>query len=371
MQITPINENNTNFQGLHVSKQALKIMGTSRRALLKNPAIKEAADKFEVLVKPSRETYTKEISWSNEKEFAVILSSSVGMVAGALFSLTGWTMFPLGVAVGLVSAYGLVKGISRPYKEVTNNMMLIQGGERFENGNLAGIKTDQYEIESTTDSLPNLVRLLKYRIYGSKSKNIDADNLFTSQNYLAMLDENAIGKGSADFLHKRINDKGDTLLTQFFDIYPEENPKAYDQIIKRLKKIDGLDFNQKGALVVSCLEKIINSENDKVLPLIKDFEFNYTPELEYAYQNIRNKKFKEKIKNLNIKFPDILEAVRLQSHDALYRLEGQLDSPLCNRKQLAREINKVLKELKDPSFEGYFKSIYLKYMNTGEANLLD
>ena len=39
MQISPINQDNTNFKELHVSKQSLKAMGTSRRALLKNPMI--------------------------------------------------------------------------------------------------------------------------------------------------------------------------------------------------------------------------------------------------------------------------------------------------------------------------------------------
>jgi len=372
MQITPINENNTNFKALHVSRESLKAMGTTRRALLKNPMIREAADKFEVLVKPSRNEHYIDKTWSSGKEFAVVISSAVGLVGGLLFSMTGLIPLPIGLAIAGASVYGVYKGISNGESDyVTCNQILVQGGERFEHGNISGIKTDQYEIESSTDSLPNLTRMLKYRIYGSKTKNIDPDNLFTSQNYLAMLDENAIGEGSADFLHKRINDKGDTLLTQFFDIYPEENPKAYNQILARLKKVEGIDFNQKGALGISCLEKIMNSENDKVLPLVKDFEFNYTPELEYAYQNIRNKKFKNKIKELNIKFPDIIEAVRLQSYDALYRLEGQLDSPLCNRKQLAREIKKVLKELKNPSYEGYFKSIYQKYMNTGDANLYD
>ena len=372
MQITPINENNTNFKALHVSRESLKAMGTTRRALLKNPMIKEAADKFEVLVKPSHKEHYVDMSWSNGKEFAIALSSATGIVCALVFPLLGWIPLPLGLGIFAASSYGIHRVFQNDRKDyVLRNRMLVQGAEKFEHGKLEGMKTDQYEIESTTDSLPNLAGLLKYRICGSKTKNIDADNLFTAQNYLEMLEENDVGKNQADFLHKKINDKGDTLLTQFFDIYPEENPKAYSQIVKILKNVEGLDFNQKGALGVSCLEKIMNSENDKVLPLVKDFEFNYTPELEYAYKNIRNENLKKKIRKLNVKFPEILEAVRLQSYEALYKLEGQLDSPLCNRKQLAREINKVLKELNDPRYEGYFRSIYQKYMNTGEANLYD
>lgn len=371
MQITPINDN-TNFKALHVSKESLKAMGTTRRALLKNPMIKEAADRFEVLVKPSRKEHYIDKSWSSDKEFAIAMAGSVGLICGLLFPFIGLIPAILGLGISGASIYGLYRVIQNGRNDyVLRNRMLVQGGEGFEHGNLSGIKTAQYEIGSAKDSLPNLSKILKSEIYGSKTQNIDADNLFTAENYLTMLEENVVENGQADFLHKKINDKGDTLLTQFFDICPEENPKAYNQIIKKLKNIKGLDFNQKGALGISCLEKIMNSENDKVLPLVKDFEFNYSPELEYAYQNIRNEKFKNKVKKLNIRFPEILEAVELKSFGALDILETQLDSPLCDRKKLARDINKVLKQMKEPRFEGYFKSIYQKYMNTGEVNLLD
>ena len=371
MQIAPVNDS-TNFKALHVSREGLKAMGTTRRELLRNPVIKEAADRFEVLVKPSHKEHYVDMSWSNGKEFSVVLASATGLVFGLLFPCLGWIPFSLGLGIFGASAYGIHRTFQNGRNGyVLRNRMLVQGGERFEHGNLAGIKTAQYEIGSAKDSLPNLSKILKSEIYGSKTQDIDADNLFTAENYLAMLEENDVSGNQAGFLHKKINDKGDTLLTQFFDICPDENPKAYNQIIKKLKNINGLDFNQKGALGISCLEKIMNSENEKVIPLIRDFQFNYTPELEYAYQNIRNKNFKTKVQKLNIQFPDILEAVRLRSYDSLNRLEAQLDSPLCDRKKLARDINKILKEMNDPNYAGYFKSIYQKYMNTGEANLID
>ena len=183
MPITPINQNNTNFQALHVSKESLKAMGTSRRALLKNPMIKDAADKFEVLIKPSHNEHYIDVSWSNGKQFSVALASSIGIACSFMLPLLGWIPYSLGIGIFGVSAYGIHKIFQNARNHIVlRNKMLVQSGEKFENGNLAGIKSDQYEIESATDSLPNLVKLLKHRIYGSKTQNIDADNLFTAQN---------------------------------------------------------------------------------------------------------------------------------------------------------------------------------------------
>ena len=46
------------------------------------------------------------------------------------------------------------------------------------------------------------------------------------------------------------------------------------------------------------------SENSKLLDLLKDERLEYYPELEYAYENIQNPEFKEKVKELNIILTD-------------------------------------------------------------------
>ena len=48
MKIQQIQNNNTNFQGLHMDKTARKWLG---KDILNIPGIKECADKFEVVVK--------------------------------------------------------------------------------------------------------------------------------------------------------------------------------------------------------------------------------------------------------------------------------------------------------------------------------
>ncbi len=371
MQITPINQDNTNFKALHVTKQALKAMGTSRRALLKNPIIKEAADKYEVVVKPAKTSrkVNQNAKYKGLQYAGVALTFSGFICSGATAAFLHGTGSLYGLMGGILSAIIGPFMIFAPNLHSDwceeHNAMLIQAGENFENDKLSGLKTKQYEID---ENLPSLTAEIHKQIMEAKIDKTDTDNLFTAENYLEMLNGLAPDKNT---LNKKINEQGDTILTQFFDVVPDKNGTAYKQIVNILKNIKDIDYNQKGALGVSCLEKIMNSENTEVLPLVKDFEFNYTPELEFAFANIQNKKFKKEILKLNIKFNDILNAVKIKSDEALMKLEPQLDSPLCNRNKLAKDIERTLKDMEDPVYENWFKSTYLKYMNTGTTNLID
>ena len=382
MQICPINQDNTNFKALHVSKQSLKAMGTSRRALLKNPMIKEAADKFEVLVKPSKNM--TEIS--NERNLDIkysyipsligaasflglmtyIGAATIGTVAGTIGG--GVLGFLIGPMFALTIKNGEFVTKEGVLSDKKVSQILVQAGENFENGKLTGITSSIYELSRPKDNMPNIASELSRKMYETKMKTIDPDNLFTAEKYLEMLENYT---PMAEHFNKKINDKGDTLLTQFFDVVPDDGKTLYNKIIDILKNIKGLDYNQKDSGNISCLEKIMNAENEEVLPLVQDFEFNYTPELEYTFANIKNKNFKNKVQKLIINFNDILDAVKIKSDDALKKLENQLDSPLCNRKKLAKDIEKTLKDMKDPVYENWFKSIYGKYMNISASNLID
>ena len=56
--------------------------------------------------------------------------------------------------------------------------------------------------------------------------------------------------------------------------------------------------------------------------------------MDFAYENISNPKFKRRIKNLNVKFPNIEEAIRLQSENALIAAVPEFKSPFCNVTQI-------------------------------------
>ena len=75
-----------------------------------------------------------------------------------------------------------------------------------------------------------------------------------------------------------------------------------------------------------------------MLDLVKDFDFNYSREMDYAYERIDNKEFKDKVKNLNINFPNVKEAIRLNSTEALQELLPEFKSPFFNTKKLVNNL---------------------------------
>ena len=56
MKIQPVQNNNTNFQGLHVDKKIYRQLGAGlgEGVFLHNSAIKECADRFEVMVEANK-----------------------------------------------------------------------------------------------------------------------------------------------------------------------------------------------------------------------------------------------------------------------------------------------------------------------------
>ena len=75
------------------------------------------------------------------------------------------------------------------------------------------------------------------------------------------------------------------------------------------------------------------------MDLVKETEFDYSKELDCAYERIDNKEFKDRVKNLKVNFPNIKEAVRLNSQQALQKLLPVLKSPFCNVKTMVNDLS--------------------------------
>ena len=105
-----------------------------------------------------------------------------------------------------------------------------------------------------------------------------------------------------------------------------------------MKNGENIDYKQVDSDGISVIEKIINSENPDLLDLVKDTEFDYSRELDYAYKRIDDKNFKDKVKSLNINFPNIKEAIRLNSTKALQELLPEFKSPFFNTKKLVNDL---------------------------------
>ena len=171
----------------------------------------------------------------------------------------------------------------------------------------------------------------------------DTSNIFEPTQLLKILNDDEIKqnyKNGECFNYKLENNSNDTMLTKFLDIVPtEENKKDYQEIIKFMKNAKNIDYKQVDSNGISVIEKIINSENPDLLDLVKDTEFDYSRELDYAYKRIDDKNFKDKVKNLNINFPNIKEAIRLNSTGALQELLPEFKSPFFNTKKLVSDLS--------------------------------
>ena len=376
MQVNSINSYNTNFNGLHVSKQTLKAIGCTRKDLLNNPSIREAAEKYDVLVRAGNRDVEKYDPWYPMNTYfrtigtsmlAGITGGIIGLLTGAatagIFSFAPFVFIPAFGTLGLNFLYDRYK--YKPVKEI-----VIQAGKGVDANEdyIRNCETNLHVIENPDGHLPNLTKEVKEaekRAFNSKIRTYNTDDLFSAEKYLEALkkaDIEILGGGA--FFNRPIDKQGNTMLTQFFDVIPtEENQKEYGEILNILKNVKGINYNQKDGNGISCIEKIINSENIRVLPLICGMEFDYSPEIEILYNHIQDENFKKRLNNADIKFKfvDILQAVKLDAYQALTSLKYQLNSPLCDRHRLAEQIEKLLKNRR--SRREYIHKYYSEFVD--------
>lgn len=376
MQVNSINSYNTNFNGLHVSKQTLKAIGCTRKDLLNNPSIREAAEKYDVLVRAGNRDVEKYDPWYPMNTYfrtigtsmlAGITGGIIGLLTGAatagIFSFAPFVFIPAFGTLGLNFLYDRHK--YEPVKEI-----VIQAGKGVDANEdyIRNCETNLHVIENPDGHLPNLTKEVKEaekRAFNSKIRTYNTDDLFSAEKYLEALkkaDIEILGGGA--FFNRPIDKQGNTMLTQFFDVIPtEENQKEYGEILNILKNVKGINYNQKDGNGISCIEKIINSENIRVLPLICGMEFDYSPEIEILYNHIQDENFKKRLNNADIKFKfvDILQAVKLDAYQALTSLKYQLNSPLCDRHRLAEQIEKLLKNRR--SRREYIHKYYSEFVD--------
>ena len=384
MYISPID--NTNFQSLHVSNKTLKAIGCTRKELLRNRSIREASEKYDVLVKAGNGERYKDDPWWPLNTIARTMATSLG--AGTITAVT--TMLSTDVAaLGLLKFMGICaiptftalwlnqlydKHKYKPVKEI-----VIQAGKGVDENEdyINNCSTPEHIIQHAKSDLPltREVKEAENTAFKNKIKTYDTDDLFTAKNYLAALKKADIEVlGGGEYFNRPIDEKGNTMITSFFDVLPtHENQKEYSEILNIIKNTKGINYNLKDGGGISCLEKIINSENKQVLPLIKNFKFDYYPELELVYNNIQDKTFKQEFDKLHLRynFKDILEAVKLKSYHILTRLRPQLLSPFCDRYRLAEQIEQILQEQGRRTESEYIHMYYSEYVNPDRHFKLD
>ena len=358
MKIQQIQNNNTNFQGLHMDKRASKYFKNYN--LLANPSIKECADKFEVVIKQEKIKTTNII----DKEFlkgalsiGLPIAGGMGFVIGGVVGLFLGLSLKMPSLMGMLPCLGGVFGFTGAcgyvYREEQKEQeeYSLQVGKNVKKSSFGKVElknpiSSKYKIrQGSLAKVTNLAQIVQQndqRQFVNIIQKYDTSNIFELTQLLRILNDDEIKqnyKNGECFNYKLGNNSNDTMLTKFLDIVPtEENKKDYQEIIKFMRNVKNIDYKQVDSNGISAIEKIINSENPDLLDLVKDTEFDHSRELDYAYDRIDDKSFKEKVKNLNINFPNVKEAMRLNSPEALQKLLPELKSPFFNTKKLVNNL---------------------------------
>ena len=152
MQVSPVAQNNTNFQcksNVHMSLRTAYKTGFSKRTLLnKCPGLKKVPKEFPIKITHDPEDWYKLIkSPKNQTEKAMF------NFLGALFSLPSSWLMPaiwpqIGTALSITCivsfcyfVYCLVMNMVQNDKEKECSKIIIQAGEKYENGELQGKKS--------------------------------------------------------------------------------------------------------------------------------------------------------------------------------------------------------------------------------------
>ena len=302
--------NSQSFKGLHAKPKDLRNLNTTKNYLLEIPEIKNCADNYEITIKkvqkivnPAFKRACKLLTLGAATILTTATAIDMGIAAESIWTI-GLHMIGAGcAALGLVT----LPGAGRNYR----NIYTMQGGKNYNNDQLSGSITKEYEIERLSDYYYDNAQVLgktASKIYNEierKEKNrfidilakYDTEKFNEPEQYISIIKD----FGDAFCFNYNIDTEGNSLLTKFFDVIPTNNNlEEYEKVIDILKNTKNINYNQRDNFGIPILEKILNSENSQALELVKDFEFDYSPELDYAFENITDEIFKLKAKNLNI-----------------------------------------------------------------------
>lgn len=317
MKIQSISHNNnTNFQSLHVTQQAMRKIGPLENDFRFDKKVLKIAEKYEILI----DTYNNvSKNWFNK---------FIALISGA-------------------SDHEINNGGVKFSIQAGKKIFMNKNGRK----ELAGIKSQQHALENMYSAsqviygLEEEMERKEQEAFFNVFEKYENENFYDVHTFSKILDEPVIKENFEDgklFNYKVDGD--DSLLTKFFNIVPtKENKNEYNHVINIMKRMKNIDYNQKDSFGISVIEKVMNSENISALNLLYGTEFPYSKELDSVFNNISDAYFKEKVQHLNIKFSNPVEAVELKSEKALDRAIKELESPLCDRKKVIKEILNVSK----------------------------
>ena len=305
-----------------IDKYASKDLKYTAKDLFRySPKLEEIAKKYEVLVKQKCKTHP-------------ILIIPMGLLAavGTISAYSSGVSLLAGITA--VSAVALYKWCEE------KDGFTVQIGEKavkniFGQTKLHGAKTEPILIESL-----NEIHALDYMVSAAIS----------TEKIKSIIEERKQQKEAQKYL----------IFEKLNKLFGDIKPKEKNRIINEIKKDKNIDYNLKDENGITPLEIILNSENKELLELLSDKELLYYPELDFVYEGITNPGFKSEARKLNLRFRDIEEAIRLESKEAMEKLEPQFKSPFF--KNAATKIADSALDIKDNKFKSYFFAKHMKFL---------
>lgn len=359
MKINQINQ--TNFQGLHVDRSAYKQFGCTQQTFLNNKYIKDCADKFEVVVKKGKKIGTREPD-PILFYFGGIFASVLGVSVPSIYNFFVESIDVISTSApsilnnflcGIGSAAAFVTGFLTLGRKSIHEYILQAGKgtktNAFGKTELTGIVSREYHLQDSNDirDVRNLSGDIIKRDRNDFLDFVDdfgVNKLDSAKNVLDFLNTKFITNNynSGSCFNYKFED-GNSLLTKFMDIVPtEENQNDYDKIVDIMQEMNDIDYNQQDSNGISVVEKIFNSESKEVLELIKNKNINYVKELDFAFENIQDKSFKHKAKNLQFVYPELMQAINdYNSNLATELIKGYFNSPLCDKQKIIMDLQHV------------------------------
>lgn len=399
------NSNKTSFGWIIPLNNAVKKCGLET---CRFSAPMNGLGQYDVYIKPLKTKTTRERDlgcWGPLIYPIIIFASAIAGISGSSYLFANYLPNLAGVAGGfvqigasLLGGLGLAGGIInsimfKKYNDFSVQAATQRGETTDGNPTPAGIVTKEYTVKNGSNRYhPNIhfvdeIQQLMGKRFNDFIKHYDTNDLFQPKNYLRVLQNRPKELNGAEFFNYRIDDKGNTLTTAFFDVVP--NDEEYPKIIEYFKRQINLDYNQKDGNGISCIEKVLISENKDALNLILNSKYTmdyqrafgwiintpyeeekepphdpsvipYSPEIDDLYPNIQDKSFKKMVDD-NIKWDFSNWIAIIQSHDVskVEKLKQRFNSPLLDKQRLYNDINKALSNCQDMNFITYMQTNFL------------
>ena len=363
--------------------------------------------KYDVYIKPLKTKTTRERElgcWGPIMYALTLFLSTIAGIGGSNYLLSNFLPQLMGglmqIGAGLLSS--AVIGFSaisalffKRYNDFSVQAATHKGETKDKDGNPtpAGIVTKEYKIKNGKNRYNTNVNFvweiqeLKQKRFNDFIKNYDTNDLFDAKNYAKILENRPKELNGAEFFNYKIDAKGNTLTTALFDLVPDK--ELYKVILGYMQRQQNIDYNQKDGNGISCLEKVLISENKEALNLILNAKYThefrkpdgwifyhqgdidkepihnpkvipYSPELDDIYLNIQDKEFKKMVDD-NIKWDFSNWIAVIESYDVskVEKLKKRFNSPLLDKQQLYKDINHALSNCKDMNFITYMQTNFL------------